>query len=860
MTRLFPYQPSFTGGEIAPSLYGRMDIEKYSSALKRCENWIIHPHGGVSKRHGLRFAARAKYDDRPARLVDFQYNLEQSYILEFGDCYVRFYRNGAQVMSGGVPYEVVTPYVAADLPGLSFTQSADVLFIVHKGYKPYRLTRIADASWTIAPFVFKNGPFVAPKEERADIALKLSGLSGRAVLSASAPFFKGGHIGALFGLRHHVDEVTVKSSGDAGGTYVSSYVVGDSEEYEAGEQTHTRRFFVVTEAEEAKFVAGRRVKFGETLATVASVISGRVTFTPPPAWSAGVISCAVFMPSSMDEWSKEITVYSEWRLESGGFWGGTVVLEYWDDDVSDWIKYKSYSSQAYPDGTESGCGSAKNYADQNTVDEPTCFRLRAESFTTFLPAGNVEQDRGYFQLTATAADHLAVARVVSVSSSMSALVDLETAAASTRATKNWLEGAWSDANGWPSSVGFYQERIVFGGSPSYPQTAWLSKVGDYGDFGLSSPVVDDDAVTVPLVSRKVSGIRFFISLNKLISLTSDAEWLIGGSPTSDAISPTNVSPSVQGYRGCADVEPVVVGDVILYVQSQGSHVRDLGYEFASDSYTGADLTLLSNHLFMGVQIKEWCYQQEPDSMVWAVLSDGSLVSLTYMRDQNVVAWSRHPLAEGAVCESVSCVKTPHGDVVYFVVKRNGVRTVEEMRSVPVTTPAEAFYVDGGVTVRGNNISSVSGLDHLEGFTVTGLADGNVCRDMKVTGGSVVLEHPASVVHVGLAYTSEFETLDLNMASRDGTVMGRKSLRITGAIVRTEASRGIFAGVRGDALEEYKDRSDEVYGEPTRLLTKDMHFSFRSRYDDGRMVVSAPYPLPASVLAVVPIVDKADARS
>lgn len=855
MTRLFPYQPSFTGGEIAPSLYGRMDIEKYSSSLKRCENWIIHPHGGVSKRHGMRFAARAKYDDRPARLVDFQYNLEQSYMLEFGDRYVRFFRDGAQVMSGGVPYEVVTPYSAEDLPGLSFTQSADVLFIVHKRHKPYRLTRIADASWTMAPFIFKNGPFAAPKEEQADIALKLSGLSGRVALSASAPLFKSGHIGALFGLQHHVDEVTVKSSGDSSGTWVSSYVTGTRLDLEIG----SIPCFMIPSGKEAEFVVGRRVRFGANECTVTSVDGGRVVFSPAPRWQSGDIPCSVYMPSATG-WALEVTVYSEWRLESGGFWGGTVFLEYWDDDVSDWIRHKSYSSQAYPDGTESGCGSAKNYADQNTVDEPTRFRLRAESFTTFLPAGNVEQDRGYFQLTAMAADHMAVARVVSVSSSTSAIVDMETAAASTRATKNWREGVWSDANGWPASVGFYQERIVFGGSPSYPQTAWMSKVGDYGDFGLSSPVLDDDAVTVPLVSRKVSGIRFFVSLNKLISLTSDAEWLIGGSPTSDAISPTNVSPSVQGYRGCADVEPVVVGDVILYVQSQGSHVRDLGYEFASDSYTGADLTLLANHLFAGVRIKEWCYQQEPDSMVWAVLSDGSLVSLTYMRDQNVFAWSRHPLAEGAACESVSCVKTPHGDVVYFIIKRNGVRTVEEMKASPVTAPAEAFYVDGGVTVRGENVSSVSGLEHLEGLTVTGLADGNVCRDMKVTGGSVTLDRAASVVHVGLPYTSEFETLDLNLASRDGTVMGRRSLRITGAVVRAEASRGIFAGVRGDALEEHKDRSDEAYGDPTRLLTKDMYFSFRSRYDNGRMIVSAPHPLPASVLAVVPIVDKADARS
>ncbi len=776
---IYTIQTSFATGEISPSLYGRPDLAKYSAGLARCENFIIHPHGGVSKRPGMRFVAKAK---GRCRLVEFEYSIDQTYVLEFGNKYVRFFRNGAQITKDGEPYELVTPYLEADLDALSFTQSADVLYIVHKGYRPMELYRVSDDEWALQDFPFRNGPFRNKTEAQADVTLALSALSGGSVtMTASAPLFEAGHEGALFELTHHVDEVMKRSSGNT--------------------------------------------------------------------------------------WTLEVTAYKEWRLESGGFWGGEVVLEYWDEDEGAWVKYKTYISQVYDEGTSSSCGNAKNYSDQDTVDKPTKLRLRAVSFSSFVPEGNSEEDRGYFQLVAMAGYHKAVARVVSVVSSTKATVSMETEAASTRATLNWREGSWSDVLGWPSAVGFYQERLAMGATREEPQSWWLSVVGDYYDFGVSLEVLDDEAVSGTLVSRKLYDINYFVSTNKLLIMTSGGEWLLSPGAAGGALTPSNVDVGLQGNRGCARIEPVVIGNMVLFVQSRGLRIRDLGYEYVSDSYTGTDLTMLARHLFERGTIADWAFAQEPDSMCWTVMSDGSLIALTYIREQEVVAWGRFP-TDGFV-ESVAAVVSEGVDDVYLCVKRGEERFIELLSPRGVDSPEEAFFVDAGVTARFETPSrEVSGLSHLEGREVVCLADGNVIEGLTVENGKVTLPHAASVVHAGLPYAALLETLELVYGRQDGTQLTRRS-RISSVTARVERTRGLFIGtevsqksprdtsdktgltaVEEALLSEAPQRTDERYNEPVGLYTKDYKLHLSSGYGQGKITCWAPYPLPCSILALV----------
>lgn len=770
----FPSQVSFAAGELAPSLYGREDLAKYAVGLRTLKNFTVHPHGGVSNRAGTRYVAEAKHAGKAVRLVPFEYSDADAYLLEFGDEYVRFYKNGAQLAKDGSPYELETPYLEGELRALSFAQSADVLFIVHPNHPPMELARYADTSWTLEKCSFKGGPFRTMNS--TDTTIALSSMTGNVTLTASAALFEAGHAGALFSVFHHVDEVTKKTSGDLSAS-----------------------------------------------------------------------------------WGVEVKAYEGWHVLSSGFWGGTVRLQRYDEDEARWTDIYTFTSGS----TKTSC---KNYDESGTVEEPTRFRLTADSFTTFLPEGNTDADRGYFELTAEAADYECCIRVNSVTSSTVAQGTFEKDAASTRATRNWSEGAWSDYRGWPCAVGFNQDRLCFGGNASEPQNVWMSVTGDYYNFERHLVLHDDDAVTASLVSRKVSPVRAFVPLSSLVVLTAGAEWTISAGGTKSAITPSSLEANVQGYRGASMVTPVVIGNMVLFVQKQGKIIRDLGYAFESDSYSGNDLTVLATHLFKDRTVAAMDYQQDPDSIVWVALDDGSLLALTYLREHDVIAWSRME-TDGDV-ESVCCLSSAERDEVWLAVKRrsgNGYkRFIEQMAARSAESPEECFFVDCGVTKRYETPQSeITGLSHLEGRDAAVLADGNVIHGLTVENGKLTLKHPASVVHVGLPYRAELETLDLTLPRQDGTQQGR-SARLISVSVRVEKSRGIKIGAaEGDPVPfeamEFKERSTEPYGAPISLTTGIMTLGLNAGYSSGRVRVIADEPLPCTVISLLPKVAVASGR-
>ena len=537
------------------------------------------------------------------------------------------------------------------------------------------------------------------------------------------------------------------------------------------------------------------------------------------------------------------TAYKGWHLETAGFWAGTVYLQRYSEDEQRWINMKSYTS------VESA-QTSKNFTDSGEFDEPTQIRLVTSDFKSFVPTDNTDNDRGYFLLTVDSTTHTGYFKITGYTDAKTVTAQVQTVLGSMQATVNWQEGAWSAVNGYPSVVSFYQERMVFAATRKEPQTLWFSKTGDYYNFGTSSPVVDDDAITITLASRQVNTIRYIIALESLIVLTSGAEWRIDGG-TGSALTPTNISAKPQGYRGCAHIEPIVVGNTILFVQSLGSRVRDLGYNFESDSYTGNDLTIMAYHMLEGHTVKSWAYQQEPDSICWIVRDDGMLVSLTYLIEHEVVAWAKHPT--DGMFESVASIQTSNTSEVYFVTTRHGVRMVEYMQSEKSSTPDDAYYLDAGVTVTGDSLTEVTGLNHLEGLTVKVMADGSAQLDKKVLAGKITLDYSASVVHVGLNYQSKMETLDLSVSRDDGAQLGRLA-RIAAVTIRVQDTRGLWAGTDESHLLEQFDRTDEAYGTPTKLATTDYKLILDSHYDSGRIICETKDPLPASIIALIPEVD------
>ena len=871
---MYPIQPSFAAGELTPSLYGRVDMAKYAVGLKICENFLIHPHGGVTRRPGTRYVANAL---GPCRLHPFIYNESVAYVIELSAGAMRFFKDGVLVgtLDG-------SPYTAAEVWELSFAQSADVLYICHKRHPPMELARYSDSVWTLTPCRVAPPPFKTQTPEQAAVTLTPSATSGTVTMTATAAVFGTGKIpvGGAVALIQHADEDCQREADNAIAhteTTTLRYEVGIAKYCtsisEVGDDSTPRPTYVysltVTAAQANNLTVGDAITIRGKTGTISSITA--ITSSNSAAATVGkyepgnegeyALACSGFtVAAAMDgytaeikathttgasaSWGAQVTVWKAWRLESGGFWAGTVQLERYDANEGRWIVMKTYTSRESEN-------SARNFADSGEFDEPTQLRITSDSFYTFLPDDNVEEDRGYFQLVAEETDHLGWGTVTHVAANgKSATIDVAEPFVSTTGTALWQESSWSDTHGYPRAVGFYQERLCFGGSIAEPQTVWLSRTGDYYNFGISSPTLDDDAISATMASRQVNVIRHFVGLGNLVVLTSGSEWLISAD---GALTPTNINAKPQGYRGCTGLDPIVCGNMILFVQSQGYRVRDLGYQYETDTYTGNDLSVMAQHLFRDYGIRDWCYQQEPDSMAWIVRDDGALVSLTYMREHDVYAWARHP-TDGTV-ESVAAIPGDYGSDVYLCVLRNGSRVIERMQPRPVTTAAEAYYLDSGVTIRSvAGTKNVTGLTHLAGKKVQVLSDGSVAGEFTVSEqGTVTLSKKANVIHAGLPYQSKLRTLDLNFQRQDGVQLTRKS-RVAAVALRVEQTRGLWAGVDEAHLQESIDRTAEPYDTATGLRSCDLHLSLSSSYTDyggGSVWIETRDPLPASVLAIVP---------
>lgn len=692
MSDLRAYQPAFTAGVLSPSLWARIDLAKYQTGLKQATNIFIHAHGGASNRPGLQFVNEVKDSADITRLIPFQFNTQQSYILEFGDGVMRVYRNGGLVLLAGSPYELATPWTSAQVFDIVYAQEADVMYLVTPFTAPRKLARLADNNWTLTTLTFAPsiGP---PSSATASVIISTSGQPGYVAKN----------------YRYKVSSISAATGEESLPTAASNTVVNDL-----------------------------------------TLNGGRNRVVWPAVAGADR--------------------YIIYREDNGvyGYIGGTSGLLFDDENIT-------------PD----------------LADTPQ--------------TGN---------------------------------------------------NPFASANNYPRCVSFVEQRLAFASTINDPQAVWMSQSANYENFGFSRPAKASDAVTFRIKARQVNEIRAILPIRAMLLLTSAAEWLVSGGSNSDAITPSAIKIDNQGYRGSAKVQPIAVGNTVLFAQDRGGVVRDFSYEFANDAYTGKDLTILARHLFDNKNIKAWAYSQAQNSIVWVVLDDGSLVSLTFMREHEVWAWTRHESEAGAIFEDVAVIADGNEDVPYFIVKRfiGGVwkRYIERLHSRAMATIADAFFVDSGLTYSGAPATAISGLGHLEGQDVVALADGNVVRGLTVSGGAVTIPSPAGKVHVGLPMTAMIETLDLELGSVQGlgTVQGRQK-SVSEVTLRVENTRGIWVGYKDGPrddprLVEYRQRSTEAWREAIQMYTGDIRITPHWDWNTaGRVVVKQFDPLPMSILAIMP---------
>ncbi len=358
------------------------------------------------------------------------------------------------------------------------------------------------------------------------------------------------------------------------------------------------------------------------------------------------------------------------------------------------------------------------------------------------------------------------------------------------AIEGWREQALSAVRGYPICAAFHQERLVIGGSRDLPNMLWFSKAGDIWNFDTGTGL-DDEAITFPILSDQVNAIRGIFSGRHLQVFTSGAEWMVTGSP----LTPGTVSLNRQTRIGSMtdrQVPPVSIDGATVFAARNGHELREFLFTDVEQAYSAADLSLLARHLFNDPI--DQCFDPRR-RLLCAALKDGALATLTLYRAQDVAAWTRHSTAGNV--HSVCNV----GDDTYLLVERGGAWSIEVLDDEVLLDSA----LTGSVA---EATESWSGLDHLEGKTVSIVADGAVQPSQTVSGGAITLDQPASSVAVGLPYTHIVEPLPPSAVSLQGDGRAQRAVEVVFRLRETQAlTVDLGSGLKEVPLRRFGESAD-----------------------------------------------------
>jgi len=493
--------------------------------------------------------------------------------------------------------------------------------------------------------------------------------------------------------------------------------------------------------------------------------------------------------SSITEETKSIRVGKAWKITTHGTWKGKVTV-YHSDDNKTWQEYRSYKSNNDQNFTESG-----------TVTTPTWMKAVAVT----------DADNGSGKLTVDFSrnpySNDGTAKITEVVSSTEVKASVITDFANTDKTQVYALSSWNDDNGYPKMACFFQDRLVLAATKKEPYSIWMSRTGDYPNFGIEKVdggVTDDSAIKADLITRNGFEILHLVPAKDLVILTTGNEWIIEGA---SVITPAKINPRPQTMRGSNSCPPQHIGNRIVHVQRSGKTVRDLGYQYDADNYNGDNLTLLATHLTEGHKLVSSAYIQEPNSTLYYVRDDGALLSLAFIKEQNVFAWS-HQKTDGKY-KKVASIPNGSNDVLYVTVERNGKTYIERFNP----DIEAAVYMDSYIIGSGSSIE----IPHLIGKTVQVLADGTRMQDAVVPeNGLVAFGQSFSDITIGLAYETRIKQPGPDIGLKEGTMQARIS-KINTVVLRVEKSYG---GHIGYTFKD-KDMNELRYEDYETLETGDI---------------------------------------
>lgn len=813
---------SFAGGEITTELAGRSDLVKYQTGLSLCRNFITLPHGPAARRPGFEFVAEARDSTHPVRLMPFSFSSTQTVVLEFGHLYIRFISDGAHIVEGTVNITSIAGSTVNTSGAHGYT-TGDWVYI---GGRYHKIAVVDTDTYTTADLW--GNPTTA------------TGTACARVYTLASPYDSADVHDLHFAQSSDVVTITHPSYPSQELRRYGAYSWGMVAAAFAPPTnaptgvTATATVAVATNLTEQKYVATAVQPDGvtESLASDVATCTNNLTL-------AGNYNTITLTGVN------SATRYHVYKLRGGtyGYVGKVTITPVSPVNIDTIFRWSTQFFSTKTVNVQTAAAHSLIVGDYvqikgtgyATLDG--CWRVATVPTATTFTYLSTSLSYAYSTVGTSAEVNLS-------------LVDDNILPDTSRTPPEDIIALNAEPGDYPTAVCYYEQRRWFGGATYKPQTLWATRTGTESNLTSSIPAQDGDGMELRVAAMQNNKVLHLVALSDLLALTTGGEFRVGSGD--GPITPGTVSIKPQGYSGASNVQPVVTSGSILYVQAQGSRVRELGYNWESNSYRTLDVSIMAPHRFNGHTIRQIAYSRAPDQIMWAVRDDGLLLGLTYVPDQQVFGWHAHD-TDGFV-ESVCTIAEDNEDALYVVVRREvagrSVRYVERLRSRVFVDQEDAFFVDSGLSYSGTPVTTLSGLWHLEGRTVDILADGAVHPRKVVTGGAVSLDYAASVIHVGLPYTSDLRTLPLviegSPAAGQGTIKN-----ISRAHIRVTQSSIVQAGPSFDRLREYPARSvSDPYGSPPALQDGELSISVDPSWNnDAALCVRQDGPLPLTVLSM-----------
>lgn len=800
---------SFAGGEITPELAGRLDLVKYQTGLSLARNFITLPHGPATRRPGFEFIRAAGDSTKAVRLIPFTFSADQTAVLEFGHQYVRFHIGAATLLSPTpAGWVTTTAYAVGDL----VLQSGTKYYCTTAHTSGTFATDLGAGKWYALP---ATGEYEIPSPfDEADL-FDIHYTQSADVVTLTHPSYATRELKRLGATTWTLTTLSFAAPTNAPTTVAVTATVAE-------DKNKTTQKYVVTT------VGADGVT--ESLPSEPKAVSNNLTL-------AGNYNTITWSAVGGN------TRYNVYKLR-GGIYG--------------------YIGQARPN-----TGAVTRTI--STIDRPGA-GVKTVTVTTTAAHGFANEDLvliedtgvttldGAWVITVTGSTTFTYESVTDSTDSAAtgtasipelSIIDDNVLPDTTQSPPEDIIALNAGTDDYPAATTYHEQRRWFAGTNDKPQVLWATRTGTETNLTSSIPARDADGLEVRIASGQYNKIRHLIALSDLIAFTAGGEFRIY-SDNAPAITPTSITIKPQGYAGASNVQPVVTTGSILYVQAQGSRLRELSYSWEANAYRTVDASIMAPHRFNGYVIRDLAYGRAPDSIAWAVRDDGVLLGMTYVPDQQVYGWHAHD-TDGTF-ESVCVVPENNEDVLYTVVKRNvngsDLRYIERLRTRIFTAQEDAFFVDSGLTYDGAPATTISGLGHLEGKEVAILADGAVHPRRTVTSGAITLDYAASKIHIGLPMTSDLRTLPLALESSQAAGQGTVK-NVNKVHLRVAQSSVIQAGPAFDRLREYPARAiADPYGSPPALRDGELTLSIDPSWNqDAAVCVRQDLPLPLTVLSM-----------